>query len=81
MIKRWTGLINNYTSQGNKGHSKIWMAAVNLLAFIRLNIFVKTELQEWPDRTFEDHEKLLENVIQRVFFQIYPKHVQNGYKN
>ncbi|MCH8514910.1 MAG: hypothetical protein LAT68_01155 [Cyclobacteriaceae bacterium] len=43
----------------------------NLVAFIRLNIFVKTELQKWVDRPFEEPDKPPKNTSQGVLFPEY----------
>jgi len=39
-----------------------------LVAFIRLNMFVKIDLQKWLDKPFESEESPPENVIQGVLF-------------
>ncbi len=40
----------------------------NLVAFIRLNMFVKIDLQKWLYKLFESEESPPENVIQEVLF-------------
>ena len=40
----------------------------NLVAFIRLNLFVKIELQKWLDKPFEEHFQKQETTIQGVLF-------------
>jgi len=38
-----------------KAISKFDRRLSNLVAFIRLNMFVKIELQKWLDKPFEEH--------------------------
>jgi hypothetical protein len=41
----------------------------NLIAFIRLNLFVKINLQDWLDKPFEDHQEIKEKQsIQGILF-------------
>ena len=40
----------------------------NLVAFIRLNHFVKIELQLWLDKPFEQHKEQPEKITQGVLF-------------
>jgi hypothetical protein len=51
------------------------------MAFIRLDIFVKTELQKWLDWLFEDQQKPPEIIIQGFFFLNHPKYHQKAHKN
>ena len=50
----------------------------NLVAFIRLNLFVKIGLQQWLDKPFKETKDPPENHLQRVLFEnrklslIYP---------
>ena len=40
----------------------------NLVAFIRLNLFVKINLQQWIDRPFEEHNDPWQEFEQGVLF-------------
>lgn len=40
----------------------------NLVAFIRLNLFVKIELQKWLDKPFEDPKPPPHKFVQGVLF-------------
>jgi hypothetical protein len=40
----------------------------NLVAFIRLNLFVKIDLQKWLDKPFEEHIEPPPENIQGVLF-------------
>jgi hypothetical protein len=40
----------------------------NLVAFIRLNMFVKIDLQKWLDKPFEEDVRLPEVQLQGVLF-------------
>jgi hypothetical protein len=46
---------NNINIKGLKAQSKFDWHLSNLVAFIRLNLFVKIELQKWLNKPFEDH--------------------------
>jgi IS4 transposase len=52
LIQIWTALI---TILVLKAMAKFGWHLSNLLAFIRLNLFVKIELQLWLDKPFEEH--------------------------
>lgn len=72
MIQIWTALITILLLKILKANAKYGWHLSNLVAFIRLNIFVKIELQKWLDRPFEDHDKPPNNSIQGVLFSNYP---------
>jgi len=40
----------------------------NLVAFIRLNLFVKIDLQQWIDHPFEEQNDPAQNQLQGVLF-------------
>jgi hypothetical protein len=40
----------------------------NLVAFIRLNMFVKIDLQKWLDKPFDEPPESMQNYIQGVIF-------------
>lgn len=68
MIQIWTALITILILKALKAQSKFDWYLSNLVAFIRLNLFVKIDLQKWLDKPFEEHiEPPLEN-IQGVLF-------------
>lgn len=68
MIQIWTALITIMLLKAMKATARYGWHLSNLVAFIRLNIFVKIELQKWLDRLFEDHDKPPGNVTQGVLF-------------
>jgi len=53
MIQIWTALITILVLKYLKVMAKYSWYLSNLVAFIRLNIFVKISLQEWLDNPFE----------------------------
>lgn len=57
MIQIWTALITILILKYLKSIGKFEWRLSNLIAFIRLNLFVKIELQKWLDRPFEDPPK------------------------
>ena len=58
MIQIWTALITILILKALKAMAKYGWHLSNLVAFIRLNIFVKIDLQVWLDKPFEDPPKL-----------------------
>jgi len=54
MIQIWTGLITILVLKALKAMAKFNWHLSNLVAFIRLNIFVKITLQDWLDKPFEE---------------------------
>jgi hypothetical protein len=58
MIQIWTALITILILKALKAMAKYAWHLSNLVAFIRLNIFVKIELQLWLDKPFEEPPKL-----------------------
>ena len=54
MIQIWTALITILVLKALKAMAKFNWHLSNLVAFIRLNIFVKINLQEWLDKPFEE---------------------------
>lgn len=71
MIQIWTALITILLLKAMKATANFRWHLSNLVAFIRLNIFVKIELQKWLDRPFEDHEKPPQKSQQGVLFPNY----------
>ena len=69
MIQIWTALITILILKALKAMAKYSWQLSNLIAFIRLNIFVKINLQNWLDRPFEEPDELKDKqVIQGVLF-------------
>ena len=55
MIQIWTALITILVLKYLKSIGKYGWRLSNLVAFIRLNLFVKIDLQKWLDKPFDDH--------------------------
>ena len=68
MIQIWTALITILVLKYLKALAKFGWRLSNLIAFIRLNLFVKIDLQKWLDHPFEEPPKHKEEVIQGVLF-------------
>lgn len=68
MIQIWTALITILMLKVMKNQAKYGWHLSNLVAFIRLNIFVKIELQKWLDQPFEDPPPKVHNPAQGVLF-------------
>lgn len=71
MIQIWTALITILMLKALKAMAKYKWHLSNLVAFIRLNIFVKIDLHTWLDRPFEDtgpQESQGKKYIQGVLF-------------
>lgn len=71
MIQIWTALITILLLKVMKHQAKYNWYLSNLVAFIRLNVFVKIELQKWLDKPFEDPPKLQNQGAQGVLFPKY----------
>ncbi|MCX7745254.1 MAG: transposase, partial [Flavobacteriales bacterium] len=54
LIQIWTALITILILKALKALSKYNWHLSNLVAFIRLNLFVKIELQRWLDKPFDE---------------------------
>jgi IS4 transposase len=54
MIQIWTALITILILKAMKAMAKFNWHLSNLVAFIRLNLFVKIDLQLWLDKPFEE---------------------------
>ena len=57
MIQIWTALITILVLKALKAMAKYNWHLSNLVAFIRLNLFVKIDLQHWLDKPFEDSNR------------------------
>lgn len=69
MIQIWTALITILMLKALKAMAKFNWHLSNLVAFIRLNIFVKINLQEWLDKPFDEPpETSPQIIIQGVLF-------------
>lgn len=68
MIQIWTALITILILKALKAMAKYEWYLSNLVAFIRLNLFVKIELQKWLDKPFEEPKPPPEKYIQGVLF-------------
>jgi len=54
MIQIWTVLIKILVLKVLKAMAKYNWHLSNLVAFVRLNMFVKIDLQKWLDKPFEE---------------------------
>lgn len=68
MIQIWTALITILLLKAMKAMAKYKWHLSNLVAFIRLNIFVKISLQLWLDRPFEQPPEIPQEYTQGVLF-------------
>lgn len=69
MIQIWTALITILVLKALKAMAQYNWHLSNLVAFIRLNLFVKINLQEWLDKPFGEPPKKQSNLdIQGVLF-------------
>ena len=68
MIQIWTALITILILKVLKALAKFEWQLSNLMAFIRLNLFVKIDLQIWLDKPFEEPPTKIESIKQGVLF-------------
>ncbi len=68
MIQIWTALITILILKYLKAIAKYGWRLSNLMAFIRLNLFVKIELQKWLDNPFEDPSSIPKTSFQGLLF-------------
>ena len=68
MIQIWTALITILVLKMLRQIAKYGWQLSNLVVFIRLNLFVKIDLQKWLDQPFEDPPTTQEKIIQGVLF-------------
>lgn len=68
MIQIWSALITILVLKALKAMAKYNWHLSNLVAFIRLNIFVKISLQDWLDYHFKEPPKSEVKNIQGVLF-------------
>jgi len=68
MIQIWTALITILILKYLKAIAKYGWQLSNLVAFLRLNIFVKIDLQLWLDKPFKPPEIVKEKYLQGALF-------------
>jgi len=68
MIQIWTALITILILKALKAMAKHRWYLSNLVGFIRLNLFVKIDLQQWLDYPFESRADPPEPIIQGTLF-------------
>jgi hypothetical protein len=68
MIQIWTALITILILKALKATAKYEWHLSNLVAFIRLNLFVKISLQYWLDKPFEEYKDPPKQYLQGVLF-------------
>jgi hypothetical protein len=68
MIQIWTALITILVLKYLKSIGKYGWRLSNLVAFIRLNLFVKIDLQKWLDKPFDDDVPIPKKEYQGVLF-------------
>ena len=69
MIQIWTALITILIFKAMRAMAKYKWHLSNLVSFIRLNLFVKIDLQLWLDKPFEpEKENNQLNILQGVLF-------------
>lgn len=68
MIQIWTALITILILKGLRAMGKYPWYLSNLVAFIRLNLFVKIDLQKWLDKPFVDPKPPPKSLKQGVLF-------------
>ncbi|MDN3688171.1 hypothetical protein [Cyclobacterium jeungdonense] len=68
MIEIWTALISILLLKVMKAAAKLGWHLSNLVTFIRLNIFIKVELQKWIDSPFMEPDKPPQKKVQGDLF-------------
>jgi hypothetical protein len=68
MIQIWSALITILVLKAMRAMAKYNWYLSNLVAFIRLNLFVKVDLQKWLDKPFYDHPPPKQKYVQGVLF-------------
>jgi len=71
MIQIWTALITILVLKYLKALAKYNWYLSNLVAFLRINLFVKIDLQKWLDEPFLKKEKPPNKIKQGVLFDFY----------
>ena len=68
MIQIWTALITILILKALKAMAKYGWHLSNLVSFIRLNLFVKIDLQLWLDKPFDESPEIVPKYIQGGLF-------------
>ena len=68
LIQVWTALITILILKALKAMAKFKWHLSNLVAFIRLNLFVKIDLESWLDKPFEQDVGIVQKNYQGVLF-------------
>lgn len=68
MIQIWTAMITILILKSLKSAARFKWHLSNLVAFLRINLFVKIELQKWLDQPFDDHPPPELKYVQGVLF-------------
>jgi len=68
MIQIWSALITILLLKALKSVAQYKWYLSNLVAFIRLNLFVKIDLQQWLDHPFEERPPTKNKYIQGTLF-------------
>ena len=77
MIQIWTALITILMLKYMKAKARYKWHLSNLVAFIRLNLFVKIDLNVWLDKPFNDnHDQRLKQELRGCFSKIREKHIE-----
>lgn len=71
MIQIWTALITILVLKYLKAIAKHGWQLSNLVAFLRLNLFVKIDLQLWLDKPFDPPQKIEQKYVQGVLLYKY----------
>ncbi|CAN5183905.1 hypothetical protein BH20BAC1_BH20BAC1_28790 [soil metagenome] len=69
MIQIWTALITILVLKALKAMAKFGWHLSNLVAFIRLNLFVKIDLQLWLDKPLMNHQKMNTQLYRGLYFK------------
>ncbi len=77
MIQIWSALITILLLKVMKAMAKYGWHLSNLVAFIRLNIFIKIDLKNLLDRPFEEHNKPPDNPAQGIISFAWKENGQN----
>jgi hypothetical protein len=66
-IQIWTALITILIMKYLKQIAKYKWCLSNLIAFLRMNLFVKIDLQQWLDEPFKPPGKIIDELQQKIF--------------
>ncbi len=68
MIQICTALLTILNLKALRALAKFGWHRSNLVAFIRLNLFVKVDLVGWLNHPFSEHPQPKDNLVQGVLF-------------